>query len=58
MAYRISSYNIKHKEIYYLIAREYWGKRYVKEATVALLDYEFNGETYFSLTKDEYLQKI
>lgn len=30
------------KEIFYLIGREYWGKGYAKEASVALLDYGFN----------------
>ncbi|MCJ7691165.1 MAG: GNAT family N-acetyltransferase [Clostridiaceae bacterium] len=32
----------KQKEIFYLIGREYWGKGYAKEASVALLDYGFN----------------
>lgn len=35
-------YDHNQKEIYYLIGREYWGKDYTKEATVALLDYGFN----------------
>ena len=98
----VSSFDIKQKEIYYLIAREHWGKGYAKEAAAVLLDYGFNviglneiiaickpdniaskkvientglkfkyiieglpeefnffnGEPFFSLTKDEYLQKI
>jgi len=37
-----SNCGLKEKEIYYLIGREYWGKGYAKEATVALLDYGFN----------------
>jgi len=97
-----SNCGLKEKEIYYLIGREYWGKGYAKEATVALLHYGFNvielneivaihkpdniaskkvienmglkfkyiieglpeelgffnGEPFYSLTKDEYLQKI
>lgn len=91
----------KKKEIFYLIGRDYWGKGYAKEATVALLNYGFtvmgvkeivgickpentaskkvlenmglkfrymveglpekfdfyNGEPFYSLTKEEYLQK-
>lgn len=98
----VSSFDVKQKEICYLISREHWGKGYAKEASVALLDYSFNviglndiiaickpdniaskkvientglkfkyvieglsekfdfynGEPYFSLTKDEYLQKL
>lgn len=91
----------KHKEIFYLIGRKYWGKGYAKEASMALLHYGFNvmgvneivglckpeniaskkvlekiglkfrylveglpkefdfynREPFYSLTKDEYLQK-
>ena len=35
-------YDHEQKEIYYLIGREYWGKGYAKEATVALRDYCFD----------------
>lgn len=93
-------YDIKRKEIYYLIGRKYWENGYAKEATMAVLNYAFNtiglnevvalckseniaskkvienmglkyqymvkglpeefgfynGASYFSLTKDEYLQ--
>ncbi len=35
-------YDNSKKEIYYLIGREYWGKGYAKEATVALLNFGFN----------------
>lgn len=95
-----SNCGLKQKEIYYLIGREYWGRGYAKEATVALLDFGFNvigldeivaihkpenigskkvienmglkfkyyieglpeeldffnGEPFYSLTKEEYLQ--
>jgi ribosomal-protein-alanine N-acetyltransferase len=36
-----SEYDHQQKEIYYLIGRDYWGKGYAKEASVALLDYSF-----------------
>ncbi len=95
-------YDIKQKEIYYLIGRDHWGKGYAKEAATALLDYGFNviglneivalckpeniasrkvieniglkfrctvkglpeefsyynGEPYFSLSREEFLKKI
>lgn len=35
-------YDIKQKEIYYLIGREHQGKGYAKEASAAILDYGFN----------------
>jgi len=35
-------YDIKQKEIYYLIGKKFWRKGFAKEATKALLDYGFN----------------
>lgn len=38
----VLDYDIRKKEIYYLIGREHWRKGYAKEATEALLNYGFN----------------
>lgn len=36
------NFDRSHKEIYYLIGRDYWGKGYAKEAAKGMLEYSFN----------------